>query len=122
MVSRSFPPHVMEHINSYIFGFLAICGDPQNQRKDDSMHFLEKRMQPKLITAGQSSDEPDPLILGHPDSLLIGIQNIAESFPFLVTSVHRGGPLRPRDHAVPDPVKPIGPGPTFESGLLLQVN
>src|SRR5215831_9193479 len=90
MVSRSFPPHVMEHINSYIFGFLAIRGDPQNQGKDDSMHFLEKRMQRKLITAGQSSDEPNPLILGHPDSLLIGIQNIAESFRFLVTSVHRG--------------------------------
>ena len=47
----------MEHIERDFFGGFSIRGYPHDQRKNDAMRLLVKRMQCALITAGNGPDE-----------------------------------------------------------------
>jgi len=57
IIGRGFSPHVTEHIEREFFGIFPIRDYPHDQRKNDSMRSLVKRMQCTLVTAGDGSDE-----------------------------------------------------------------
>lgn len=68
----------MEDVEADFFGGFSIHNDPDNQRKDNSVRLLVKGIESTLITPGDSSDEPQPLVLRYPRLRLIGVENLAE--------------------------------------------
>jgi hypothetical protein len=48
---------MIEDIECDLFGSFLVRGYPHDQRKNDSMRLLVKRMQCPLVTAGHGSDE-----------------------------------------------------------------